>query len=267
MLNSTSSVSGSGYSLLIHSSILLSLAAASALSISPLPDPAPAHAPVPPFYTVMLGGGGGGGLPTPPPPLKGTPGKESQPPAVARPEEMPAPIAGAVSEPIAQPQDGEVAQPADSRAQDLTQDGGGPGDPGGSSSGAIGGIDGGTEGGGFGGEGSGPPGFGSGGSAPGSPGSGDTYYLDSTIIPPVLIRKVIPRYPEVARAARLEATLRFQIVVDESGDVSEVTPLKSHPLFEQDAIDAIREWKYHPATLKGTPVKVHLLVMVEFRLR
>jgi TonB family protein len=45
-----------------------------------------------------------------------------------------------------------------------------------------------------------------------------------------------------------------------------VTPLKSHPLFEQAAVEALRRWKYRPAMQGGRAVKVYLLVTVEFKL-
>lgn len=118
-------------------------------------------------------------------------------------------------------------------------------------------------GGGNGGDGIGGPGTGNAG-GPGD--GGDVLYLDGTITLPVVIRRVQPVYPPPARMARLEATLRFQVVVDRTGDVIEVTPLKSHPMFEQAAVEALRQWKYRPAMQGGRAVKVYLLVTVEFKL-
>jgi outer membrane biosynthesis protein TonB len=48
--------------------------------------------------------------------------------------------------------------------------------------------------------------------------------------------------------------------------VIEVIPIKTHPLFEQSAVEALRRWKYRPAMQGGRAVKVYLLVTVEFRL-
>ncbi|HZI95301.1 MAG TPA: energy transducer TonB, partial [Patescibacteria group bacterium] len=94
----------------------------------------------------------------------------------------------------------------------------------------------------------------------------EVLYLDGTITLPVVVKRVEPVYPPPARLARLEATLRFQVVVDEHGDVIEVIPIKTHPLFEQSAVEALRRWKYRPAMQGGRAVKVYLLVTVEFRL-
>lgn len=261
MVKDTASVSGPGFSLLIHSTILLSLATASLLRLTPLPDPTRKHTPTPPLDLILTAGGGGAN--TTPAPLKGStqrerPQPEHDQPAITRPTEPEAPV---------QPPTEVLPPPVDNDTQGVSSDDGPIGVPDGESGGAPDGSYGGARNGAGGEGGNGSQGFGGDGSTPGGPGTGDTLYLDNRIVPPVLIKKVVPPYPVVARAARLEATLRFEIVVDEFGDVSSMTAIKTHPLFEQSALDAIRQWKYRPATLGGRPVKVYLLVSVEFRLR
>jgi protein TonB len=46
-----------------------------------------------------------------------------------------------------------------------------------------------------------------------------------------------------------------------------VTVLRSHPLLEPAAVAAVRQWRYRPTLLNGTPVSVLLTVTVDFRLR
>ena len=76
-----------------------------------------------------------------------------------------------------------------------------------------------------------------------------------------------PVYPEVARKARAEGKVILEIVVDRTGDVEAVKVLRSNPLFDQAAIEAVKMWKYQPAFQGGRPVRVYLTVVVEFSLR
>ena len=80
---------------------------------------------------------------------------------------------------------------------------------------------------------------------------------------PGLIKKVEPRYPEFARAARLEATVVVDAVIRKDGTVSDVTVLKStNKIFEQPCIDAVRQWRFTPGSQD-----VVLTVTVNFTLR
>jgi protein TonB len=81
-----------------------------------------------------------------------------------------------------------------------------------------------------------------------------------------IIRKVLPVYPELAKRARVEATVILEVNVDEEGNVINVRVLRSHPLLEQAAIDAVKQWKYSPTLLNGEPVPVVATVTVEFKL-
>lgn len=256
-MRTTASVSGSGLSLLIHTSILMSLAAASVLHTGTLPEPAHRHAPTSPLNLILPDSAAAGGPALPPPPAKGV-SRGTRQLNDTQPNAGPPPEPAAVTQPP-----GETAPPADALAPMDGPPGVPDGDPDGSPYGVDGGI--GQHGGGDGTDGS--QGIGGPGAGEGPPGRDDTYYLDGKVVPPVLIEKVVPVYPEMARAARLEATLRFEIIVDEQGHVGRITPLRTHPLFEHDAIAAIRKWRYRPATIGGAAVKVHLLVVVEFKLR
>jgi protein TonB len=105
------------------------------------------------------------------------------------------------------------------------------------------------------------PGYGSG------PGEGSVL-LNTEMEPPVLVEKVVPDYPEAARAARLTGRVFVRAVVSPEGDVVDVEAVSSsHPLFESAALDAVRKWKYRPARLNGRPVAVHFTVIVQFTLR
>jgi protein TonB len=92
-------------------------------------------------------------------------------------------------------------------------------------------------------------------------------YLTGDVRPPELVTKVQPEYPEVARRARAEGKVILEIVVNRNGEVESAKVLKSHPLFDQAAIDAVKKWKYNPALQSGRPVKVYITVVVDFKLK
>lgn len=92
-------------------------------------------------------------------------------------------------------------------------------------------------------------------------------YLDGGVRPPERITFVKPEYPEVARKSRVEGKVILELVVGRTGDVEEVKVLRSDPLFDQAAVDAVVRWKYRPALQGGRAVKVYLTVVVEFDLR
>jgi len=81
-----------------------------------------------------------------------------------------------------------------------------------------------------------------------------------------ILRKVIPVYPELAKRARVEYQVVLEVNVDEEGNVTNVKVLKGHPLLDQAAVDAVKQWKYSPTLLNGEPVPVVATVTVEFKL-
>jgi len=81
-----------------------------------------------------------------------------------------------------------------------------------------------------------------------------------------IISKIYPVYPEVAKKARVEATVILEVTVNEQGEVAGVRVLRSHPLLEQAAIDAVKQWRYSPTILNGQPVPVVATASIEFKL-
>lgn len=84
---------------------------------------------------------------------------------------------------------------------------------------------------------------------------------------PRKIRDVPPTYPAIAQSARVEGTVIIQATIDESGRVVDATVLRSVPLLDQAALDAVRQWQYTPTRLNGVPVSVVMTVTVRFQLR
>jgi periplasmic protein TonB len=84
--------------------------------------------------------------------------------------------------------------------------------------------------------------------------------------PAQVIRRVEPKYPEMALKMRLAGTVELEGVIGVDGRLRELKVLKSHPLFVRAALDAVSQWVYEPTTLNGDPVEVIAPITVTFRL-
>ncbi len=82
-----------------------------------------------------------------------------------------------------------------------------------------------------------------------------------------LIRMIQPTYPPLARQARVQGVVVLHIIVDESGNVREADIISGHPLLEDAAVAAVKQWKYSPTILNGHPVQVTTTVSVVFTLQ
>ena len=83
---------------------------------------------------------------------------------------------------------------------------------------------------------------------------------------PKLQTRVEPKYPEIALAARTSALIILEATVRTDGRVQEVNVLRGHPLFDQAAIDAVRQWRYQPLLLNGVPVSFIATVTLQFNI-
>ncbi len=87
------------------------------------------------------------------------------------------------------------------------------------------------------------------------------------IKPPKLIKQVDPVYPEIARQARVEGVVIVEATTDIYGRVQGIKVLRSIPLLDQSAIDAVRQWVYEPMIINGRPRGVIFTVTVRFQLK
>ena len=85
---------------------------------------------------------------------------------------------------------------------------------------------------------------------------------------PLLITRVEPLYPELARRTHMEGTVILEAVITAAGDVRDAYVLKSaNPVLDAAALQAVRQWRYRPATWDGRAVPVYLTVTVRFSLK
>ncbi len=82
-----------------------------------------------------------------------------------------------------------------------------------------------------------------------------------------LIRRVLPNYPMILTRARISGEVNLEVAIDEEGNVTEVKVLHGHMLLVEEAVQAVKQWKYSPTLLNGEPVSVVSTVTVIFQLK
>jgi TonB family protein len=85
--------------------------------------------------------------------------------------------------------------------------------------------------------------------------------------PPVKIKDAKPEYPQEAKDAGVQGIVILDATIDEQGDVANVRVVRSVPMLDQAATDAVRQWKFQPALLNGKPVAVIVTMTVNFTLK
>ena len=77
-----------------------------------------------------------------------------------------------------------------------------------------------------------------------------------------------PQYTEIARKARIQGVVIVQAIINKEGEVTNVKVLKGLAMgLSEEAVKAIKTWKFTPATLNGKPVDVYYNLTVNFRLQ
>jgi periplasmic protein TonB len=83
---------------------------------------------------------------------------------------------------------------------------------------------------------------------------------------PKKTRHVNPTYPQIAQQARVSGIVIIEATIGTNGRVQEARVLRSIPLLDNAAIDAVRQWEFTPTLLNGEPVPVIMTVTVNFTL-
>jgi TonB family protein len=83
---------------------------------------------------------------------------------------------------------------------------------------------------------------------------------------PTKTKNVLPVYPAVAKSARVGGTVLVEATIGPDGKVADARVVKSVPLLDQAALDAVRQWRFTPTLLNNIPVSVVMTVTVNFTL-
>src|SRR5271169_1274877 len=82
----------------------------------------------------------------------------------------------------------------------------------------------------------------------------------------MILRKVQPAYPPLARQARIQGPVVLQAEIGKDGSIQNLRLISGHPMLAPAAIEAIKQWKYKPYILNGEPVEVETTITFNFTL-
>ena len=228
-------------SLAVHSAAVVAVVSATLASVQ-FPSSAPDQLQV---FTPVL-------APSVPPPPLGVraPAPAQKEPAAAAPKVVTAPpVPTVVPDAIPQPEvpvsSGGATQ---SSATGTGTEIGPPGDP----TGVIGGVD----------VGQGPA------TGSGAPATDVTYRPGGEVIAARVLRRVEPNYPTVMIRAKVPATVTLRCVIDRNGQIRDPEIVKStHAAFNAAVLDAVRQWKFAPGSMRGQAVDTWFELTVRFDVR
>ena len=190
--------------------------------------------PTPPSMMAFVGA-----PPTPPPP-------PPPPPSAAPPPKTPTPIANPNAAPIEAPKQIVPETPSVGVSEGV------PG-------GVEGGVPGGVMGGVVGGLPEAPP--------PPPPPPQAPVRVGGAIKQPTKLKNVPPVYPPIAQSARVQGVVIIEATIGADGKVKDAKVLRSIPLLDQAALDAVKQWVFTPTLLNNVPVPVIMTVTVNFTLQ
>ena len=82
----------------------------------------------------------------------------------------------------------------------------------------------------------------------------------------MIVRRVIPLYPVLAKQARVSGTVKLLGVISKDGTIQQLQVISGHALLVTAAVEAVRQWVYRPTMLSGEPVEVQAPIEVHFTL-
>lgn len=83
--------------------------------------------------------------------------------------------------------------------------------------------------------------------------------------PPVPVRTVAPDYPRELRAHNISGIVMVRCNIDAQGNVAEASIAKSsNENFDNPAMEAVKKWKFKPASENGSPVAITVTIPIKF---
>jgi TonB family protein len=90
--------------------------------------------------------------------------------------------------------------------------------------------------------------------------------VSSGVMQGLLLTKVPPQYPQDAKDQHIQGVVVLRAIIDKEGNVSNIQLITGHPELAPAAIEAVKQWKYKPYLLNGTPVEIETQIQVNFTL-
>jgi TonB family protein len=90
--------------------------------------------------------------------------------------------------------------------------------------------------------------------------------VSSGVMAGLIVHKVPPAYPELARQTRIQGTVLLSAVIGEDGHVVKLEPISGPAQLIPATIDAVQRWEYRPYISSGRPIEVETEIQVNFTL-
>jgi len=90
--------------------------------------------------------------------------------------------------------------------------------------------------------------------------------VGGNVAAPRKIKDVKPEYPPIAQSAKVTGVVIMEVVIGDDGKVLGARVVRSIPLLDQAALDAVRQWEFTPVLLNGVPARIIMSVTVNFTL-
>lgn len=81
----------------------------------------------------------------------------------------------------------------------------------------------------------------------------------------MLLNKVIPDYPAIARMAGVQGEVQLHAIIGRDGTIQSLTVTSGPPLLQESARNAVQQWRYRPYMLNGEAVEVETIITVSFK--
>jgi protein TonB len=88
--------------------------------------------------------------------------------------------------------------------------------------------------------------------------------IGGNVKPPTKVKDVTPVYPAIAKSANVSGEVTIEATIGLDGKVTGAKVVQSAPMFDQAALDAVKQWEYMPTLLNGVPVPVTTMVRINF---
>ena len=82
----------------------------------------------------------------------------------------------------------------------------------------------------------------------------------------MLLHRVEPSYPTLAKQLRRQGQVHIRAVISVDGNIESLQVLDGDPLLVKSAMDAVSQWRYQPTKLNGQPVEVETIITVVYTL-
>ena len=101
--------------------------------------------------------------------------------------------------------------------------------------------------------------------APGEPDEHGVYRVGDAVKPPARLDR--PVYPPEAQDLKVQGVVILEARIERDGTVGRARVLRSIPMLDDAALEAVKQWEFTPTLLNGAPVPIMMTVTVNFTLQ